>query len=714
MSVRALRDLEHGRASAPQARSTELLAEALRLAAAERESFLLLGKEGRRRSGHAAGQTLLYGLPAVPELIGREAELRQLSQEATTGGVVVIIGPPGVGKTSLAVTAAGRLASRFPDGCLAINLRGVDDRPVTTGAALEQLLAALGIQPSRIPADQNERADLFRTLLRDRRVLVVLDNAANESQVRPLLATGAHSLTIVTCRRALAGLESARWLPLDVLLAENSVDMIASIVGEAVVREEPEATGELVALCGNLPLAVRIVGNRLANRRRSVAAVVQQMRDERLRLDSLTAGDLQLRSAFEVSFQRLSPPAQLVFRRLALIAGADFDDEFAAVACGLPVDEIGLALDELVEASLLAITSVSNRLQFHDLIRIFARERLAAEEPEDVRHRLRDEFYSYVLGRGVAAGKLFFADVREVPADNPFRSLEQARTWLVQEATTWFPVHQEAAALGWHREVLDFSFYAQRYVQSRELEHDWLAVHSAGLKAARALGLRDKEVDSLTQVGWLQSFVAGEHELAFATLCTAVEIAETDSYHSGLMVARCAKGLVLLRLGRVAEALELNRLAYEMSADYDFFALRSWMAVSYGAALFAVGRLEESLAVYQSLLAELTSREGETNRDMETKARVLMLSKAGDCLAGLQRWQEAALSYRAARSAQPDDQVAVYVSEAELALSEGVAWRNAGKLDTARACLEHALELFTGPATGADRERTEAELALLG
>lgn len=111
---------------------------------------------------------MLYGLPSVPELFGRDAELRQLSREAETGRVVVITGPPGVGKTSLAATAVDRLASRFPDGCLAIDLRGVDDRPVTTGAALERLLAALGVQASRIPADEYERGAMFRTLLRDR------------------------------------------------------------------------------------------------------------------------------------------------------------------------------------------------------------------------------------------------------------------------------------------------------------------------------------------------------------------------------------------------------------------------------------------------------------------------------------------------------------------------------------------------------------------
>ncbi|GLY55172.1 SARP family transcriptional regulator [Lentzea sp. NBRC 102530] len=715
MSIRALRDLERERASAPQARSTELLATALRLSPDERKSFLSLARRARRRSvpDAASGVTTLHGLPSVPELFGRNAELDQLSREAETGGVVVISGPPGVGKTSLAATAVDRLASRFPDGCLAIDLRGVDDQPLTTGAALERFLTALGVQSNRIPADEYERGAMFRTLIHDRRMLVVLDNAANESQVRPLLGTGAQGLTIITCRRALAGLESARWLPLEVLVAGASVAMISSIVGATAEWNEPEAMTELVELCGNLPLAVRIIGNRLASGTRSVAAIVQQMRDERSRLDSLTVDDLQLRSAFTISFEKLPAQAQAVFRRLALIPGADFDDEFAALVCGLRVDQVGLVLDDLVEASFLTVTSVSNRLKFHDLIRIFARERLAAEEPADIRDQLRNSLYHHVLDRGVAAGKLFFADVRDVPADSPFRSLEEAHSWLVQEATTWFPVLQTAASLGWHREVLDFSWYVQRYAQSREVEHDWLAVHSAGLEAARALRSQDEVVDSLNQVGWLQSFITHDHELAFATLSSAIEIAEENGYHRGVMVANCASGLVLLNLGRVPEALERNRIAYEMSASYDFFGFRSWMAVSYGAALLAVGMLEEALAVHRSMLAELEDRVGETNPDMERKARVLLLASVGDCLSGLQRWDEAARSYQAARSAQPDDQAAVFRSEAELALTEGIAWRHAGDFVQARECLTNALELFTGPASGADRDRAKAELDLL-
>lgn len=332
MSIRALRDLENGRATAPQERSAGLLASALGLTGDERVSFLVLAKEGRRRCNRVEDRASLHALPAVSHLVGRERELRWLSGEAEAGGTVVLAGPPGVGKTTLAVMTAHRLSEQFPDGCLAIDLRGVDDRTMSPHAALERLLTWLGVPASRIPRSEGERVSLYRALLRDRRVLVLLDDALDEAQVEPLLGNGEHSLTIVTCRRALLNLESARRLSLDVLIAADAVRLVESIVGEDLVRQETEGAEELVSLCGNLPLAVRLVGNRLATRGLSIPYLVRQLHDERLRLDALSAGDLNLRSVLEVSFRRLSPRARSVFRRLALIPGADFDDDLATAA----------------------------------------------------------------------------------------------------------------------------------------------------------------------------------------------------------------------------------------------------------------------------------------------------------------------------------------------------------------------------------------------
>ncbi|MBP2337196.1 XRE family transcriptional regulator [Saccharothrix coeruleofusca] len=392
MSVRALRELERGRAKSAQQRSVALLAEALALSGGERELFLALAEQGRRRRNRPVDPAVLHSLPLVTDLVGRERELRELNELSarSSTGVVVVTGPPGVGKTALAVAAAHQLVRNFPDGCLAIDLNGVGDRPVAPREALRRLLVALEVPGDRVPEGEDERAELFGVLLRERRVLVLLDNALDEAQVRPLLGAGPGGMTLVTCRRALSGLTAAHRMTLVPLTPASAVEVLASALGEDVRRTAPEAALELVSCCGNLPLAVRIAGNRLATRPHcSLAHFAEQLRDEEVRLNSLSAGDRQVRSAFEVSYRRLSPSARRVFRRLAAIPGDGFDAELAAAATGVPPSQVGAPLDELVEVSLLYRVP-EGRFRFHELIRLYAAEVLVDVEPVRTREELRD------------------------------------------------------------------------------------------------------------------------------------------------------------------------------------------------------------------------------------------------------------------------------------------------------------------------------------
>ncbi|WP_196778138.1 NB-ARC domain-containing protein [Lentzea aerocolonigenes] len=713
LSVRALRELERGRAAAAQEKSTELLATALGLTGDERESFLLLAREGRRRSSLSGTRTMLYGLPAVPALVGRDDELDQLARAARAGGTAVVIGPPGVGKTSLAVAAADRLKVLFPDGCLAIDLRGVDDHPVTAAPALERMLTALGVPARRIPPGEAERSSLFRTLMRDRRILVLLDNAADDAQVLPLLAGGDHSFTIVTCRRSLGGLEPAQRLVLDVLPEQSAVDLLTTIVGEDVVQADAAAAKEVVELCGNLPLAVRIVGNRLATRRHwSLSYLAGQLRDERRRLDSLAAGDLRLRPAFEVSLRRLSPAAQEVFRRLALVPGAHFSEELAAVVTGVPQDEVEAQLDELVEASLLTVTAARMRLQFHDLVRLFAQERLAAEEPEDVRARLQDDLLTHVLRKTTDASKLFLAKMTGMPQDSPFRSQDEAKEWLEQESTNWLPVVSRATEARRYREVVDCTWALYNYAHGREPMYPWPDVFGCGVRAARELGDRTAEVNLLAQYGTSFHWSLGESERARDVLLGALALAEEIDHHFGAMIVHSAVGWPLLSLGEPEEALRHVDLASEMSESYDFFETRFWMHIGSGGIRLATGRFSEALTVLTPLLSEVCERIGETNPEVAAKTMTLVRMNIADCLAGLGRWQEAAEQYheviRLFGTARP-----TYRSRVELLVCEGTAWRHAGEFQRAHDCLTLALDLCDDPANRDDRKAVEAELALV-
>lgn len=402
ISVRALRNLERGRVRAARARSAEALAEALRLDGPERAEFLRAALPARR----AASPITVPGprpkwtplVSPVPDFTGREAEIEQVrtwwsgARGAECGEVVAIVGPPGVGKTALSAAIAARCAPEFPDGCLAVSLRGTEDAPLPPDSVVDLLLRAAGVAgdgsgPGSVPL--MERLRVLRGELAGRRALLLLDDAADESQVRPLLVAGAGCLTLVTCRRGLSGLAGVRWLRLGPLPTAQALTLVAAIVGRDRVRAEREACDELVRLCENLPLAIRIAANRVAQRRESsVSSLVGALRDEQLRLTTLSAGDLQLRTAFERSYRQLSPAAQRLFRLLAPVPAGEFGLEVAAAALDAGRAEAFSGLDELADASLVLPAPVPRRYVWGELVRSFAAERLEKEEPEAERHRV--------------------------------------------------------------------------------------------------------------------------------------------------------------------------------------------------------------------------------------------------------------------------------------------------------------------------------------
>ncbi|MGD0704490.1 MAG: nitroreductase/quinone reductase family protein [Trebonia sp.] len=270
--VRTLRNLERGSARGAQQRSAAALCEALGLAEGQRTEFLPAAKSSRRQSSGISlavatvppSVTALCAVPAMmPDFVGRDAQLDKLrswssqARDASSGMAVAVVGPAGVGKTSLAVAAAHQLASEFPDGCLAVDLRGMDEHPVSASTALERMLRSLGVNPSQIPPTVAEQSSVYRSMLADRRMLVLLDNVSDEAHTRPLLATQRGCLTLITCRRSLSGLEGIRWLWLGPLGSDDAVELVASIVTPERVRAEPQAARELVEQCGNQGCAPR-------------------------------------------------------------------------------------------------------------------------------------------------------------------------------------------------------------------------------------------------------------------------------------------------------------------------------------------------------------------------------------------------------------------------------------------------------------------------
>jgi DNA-binding SARP family transcriptional activator/tetratricopeptide (TPR) repeat protein len=361
-------------------------------------------------------------LPAEPGQQGSGQQDSGQQDSGQTVPIVVLSGTAGTGKTALAIRFGHQVAKRFPGGQLYVNLRGLDPAtpPMEPAEALRLFLDALGVPPYRIPADTEGRSALFRSLLDDRQMLIVLDNARNVAQVRPLLPGAPGSLVVVTTRNELTGLvaaEGAVPLTLDVLGDVEAHEMLARRLGRARVAAEPGAADEIIAACARLPLALSIAAGRAAGRpKRPLTELAAELHDARGRLDALEAGDAvtNVRAVLSWSYDQLSEPAARMFRLLGVHPGPDISLSAAASLAGMPRAAAGAALRELVRTHMVA-EYLPARFTFHDLLRAYAADQAERHDPEPERRAAAHRVLDHYLHTATAASNRF----------SPFRSTLQ-------------------------------------------------------------------------------------------------------------------------------------------------------------------------------------------------------------------------------------------------------------------------------------------------
>jgi tetratricopeptide (TPR) repeat protein len=525
LSVRAISNLERGRARWPHPDSVHRLADALELRGQARAQFIAAAG---RRLGHpadgpvaTAGQTgfpqvgavpvVPRQLPApVPQFVARQAELTALTSmlgsASAREGVAVVIsaigGMAGVGKTALAVRWAHRVAHQFPDGQLYVDLRGFhpSEKPMSPAAAIRCLLDALQVPAEQIPASLDAQVGLYRSLLSGRRTLVLLDNARDAEQIRPLLPGSPGCLVLITSRSRLTGLVAAvgaQQLALDLLSEAEAHELLARRLGTERLDAEPDAAIELIGLCARLPLALAIAAARISGRpRRGLADFAAELTGTRRRLDALETGDVtaSVRAVFSWSLGHLSAPAARLFRLLGLHPGPDVTISAAASLAGIPLSQARQALDELAEAHLIT-EQAATRFTLHDLLRDYAVEQAASCDAGD-RDAAVPRMLDYYLHTSHQANRLLYPsrDSLSLPvpyagaAPDVLTDTRQAQAWVQAERGVLLAVIAQAAELSFDTHAWQIPYCLAKFLDMHGYWDELTTTNRVALEAAQRLG----------------------------------------------------------------------------------------------------------------------------------------------------------------------------------------------------------------------------------
>jgi len=641
--------------------------------------------------------------PDIDDFTGRQAVVAQLQQllegePATAIVISAIAGKAGVGKTALAVRVAHELRPRFADGQLYVNLRGVEAQARNPADVLAGFLRALGVEGTEVPEGLEERVRLYRSRLADQRVLVVLDNAASEAQVRPLLPGSQGCAALVTSRARLSGLEAAHPLTLDVLEADQAVELLAKLAGPGRVAAEPEAAAHIVRLCGWLPLAVRIAGARLAGRPHwRLAVLADRLADEHRRLDELTTGDLEVRASVALSYSGRGEQERRLFRLLGLLVAPSFPAWVAAALLEMELGEAEGLLEGLVDAQLVEAAGQDQvgqlRYRLHDLLRVYARERVQVEESTAAQRASLERVLQTYLALTEQADALlepsgvnhYGGDPARGPRDHPTATLvkHDPLRWLEAEyACLVAAVDQGCDAglgePGWRLATALVSFFG-----ARAHWDDWQYSHTIALAAVRRTGDRDAEGRVL---GSLADLYVARYRFDEASCWleqSLVAFRETGNRRGELQSLQ-GLGAIDRRQGRFGDAVarleqclsgfrELGWRGGEAEALYDLGDLYRQQ----GRLEVAIVCLEESLRLMRAV------------GDRLWPAPILRSLGLAQCAQGRFGEAMACLEQSLALTRASGDQH----GEAHVLQGLGEVHRTQGCLEDAGSCLEHGLAL---------------------
>ncbi|WP_430781867.1 ATP-binding protein [Actinoplanes sp. G11-F43] len=618
VSARAISDMERGHSRAAQARTLAALADGLGLDRRQRGELTGIAQQSRSSTG--AGRPRLCEMPrAIGDFVGRTAELELAVASAgsradgASAPVVVVHGQAGLGKTAFAVRLADELAERFPDGRFYLDLRGTDASPMPAGEALVRLLRACEVSPRRIAETDAERSSQLRAVLRERRCLLVLDNAANEAQIRPLLPGDGPGMAVVTSRRLLGGLDDVARIALEPLVPDESARLLRGIAAQAVDPGAAGAVASVADFCGHLPLALRIAGTRLATRPAwTVDHLVSRLADADRRLAVLTSGDTGVATAFALSHAQLPEDAATLFRRLAHVPGVDFAAPIAAVLTGTGLPEAVDGLELLVELGLLQPEG-ADRYRFHDLIRLYAAERLRIEEPPGTRAETARRMRDWLLDTAIVAGRWFEPGYGSLPDGwaglVPLATADEAAAWLQAESENWLEALRGAANAGADQLVVDVAESMHWFSDRMTFWAGWYEVYGLSRAAAARLPDRRQEVTHLNYLSWAATHAARRPpegaEIAMAAHRLAVEIGDRRQQGWALQYAAAAWRFTRVHHGQALDACRRALRLFDETGDHDAY-VQQFQGI--GLLLMEQDRLDEAVEQFRATIREVAVR----------------------------------------------------------------------------------------------------------
>jgi DNA-binding SARP family transcriptional activator/Tfp pilus assembly protein PilF len=649
-------------------------------------------------------------LPAdVPAFVGRVDHLLRLDAllsnalpedgRARPAAVVIsaIAGTAGVGKTALAVHWAHQVAHRFPDGQVYVNLRGFDPSgaAMSPSEVLRALLEAFDVAPQRIPATLEGQVGLYRSVLSGKRVLILLDNARDAEQVRPLLPGASGSLVLVTSRTSLSGLIAgggAHPLTVGLLSADEARDMLAGRAGRRRVAAEPAAAAEIITSCARLPMALAIVAARAAAHPDfTLDAVAAELRQARGGLDGFEDGDpvTNMRAVFSWSYRTLSPPAAQLFQLLGSHPGPDITASVAASLVGASAREVRPALVELAHAHLLT-EQTPGRYSFHDLLRAYAGELAHTGEPESIRRAATERVLDHYLHTGHAADRLLRPDREPIHLTacqpsvrpEPLVHHREALAWFANEYPALLAAIHYAAQEGFDAYAWRLAWIVENFLDWRGHWHELATTQQIALQAA--LRLADRAGQGHAHRGIARAYTRiGKYEAATTHLELALALFSELEDHAARAATHRSLGVVHMRQRHHTESLAHDQRALDLHRAIGDLAGQSLTLNNIGYHYAQMGEHEQAVSYCQQSL-EMALKIGD--RDAEARA----LASLGYAHSRLDHHPEAVDCCKRAIALFRD--LGDRTSEAEALIDLGGAHKTAGELAAAQSAWQEALK----------------------